>query len=90
VREQAVFWLSQVGSERAVNALDSILHSSTDPELQKKAVFALSQIRGGRAAQILRDYATNGSGEGREQAIFWLGQQRSAENAAFLRGLYSA
>src|SRR5207249_9726234 len=27
--------------------------------------------------------------EAREKAIFWLGQQRSPENAAFLRGLYA-
>jgi HEAT repeat protein len=91
VREQAVFWLSQVGSERAVNALDSILHSSPDPELQKKALFALSQIRGPRAGQILRDFAQRGDapGEVREQAIFWLGQQSTPENAAFLRDLYA-
>src|SRR5437879_7782246 len=37
VRQQAVFWLSQVGSDRAVTALDSILRSATDPELQDKA-----------------------------------------------------
>ena len=91
VRQQAVFWLSQVGSDRAVTALDSILRSATDPELQDKAIFALSQIHNARAAQILRDYATNerASDEAREKAIFWLGQQRSPENAAFLRGLYA-
>lgn len=91
VREQAVFWLSQVGSERAVSALDSILQSSTDEEVQKKALFALSQIRGDRAGQILRTFAerSNASDDVREQAIFWLGQAHSAENAAFLRGLYA-
>jgi HEAT repeat protein len=91
VREQAVFWLSQVGSERAVAALDSILQSAGDPEIQKKALFALSQISGARAGQILRDYAERADApeDSREQAIFWLGQQRSAENAAFLRGLYA-
>ena len=91
VREQAVFWLSQVGSERAVTALDSILQSSTDEEIQKKALFALSQIRGDRAGQILRDFAekSSASDDAREQAIFWLGQGHSAQNAAFLRGLYA-
>ena len=91
VREQAVFWLSQVGSEKAVTALDSILQSSTDEEVQKKALFALSQIRGDRAGQILRDFAekTTASDDVREQAIFWLGQAHSAQNAAFLRGLYA-
>ena len=91
VRQQAVFWLSQVGSDRAVTALDSILRSATDPELQDKAIFSLSQINNGRAAQILRDYAANerAPGEAREKAIFWLGQQGSPENAAFLRSLYA-
>jgi HEAT repeat protein len=91
VRQQAVFWLSQVGSDRAVSALDSILRSSTDVDLQDKAIFALSQIHKARAAQILRDYAGNerASGETREKAIFWLGQQQSPENGAFLRGLYA-
>jgi HEAT repeat protein len=91
VRQQAVFWLSQVGSDRAVTAIDSILRGATDPELQDKAIFALSQIQQPRAAQILREYAANerASDEAREKAIFWLGQQHSQENAAFLRGLYA-
>src|SRR5260370_1222863 len=91
VRQQAVFWLSQPGSDHAVTALDSILRSATDPELQDKAIFALSQIHNARAAQILRDYATNqrAPGAAREKAIFWLGQQQSPENAAFLRGVYA-
>ncbi|HKE90359.1 MAG TPA: HEAT repeat domain-containing protein, partial [Gemmatimonadales bacterium] len=72
-------------------ALDSILQSSTDEEIQKKALFALSQIRGDRAGQILRDFAEKASAseDAREQAIFWLGQAHSAQNAAFLRGLYA-
>lgn len=90
VREQAVFWLSQVGTERAIGALDSILQSSQDVEIQKKALFALSQIRGARGSQILRQYAQRSDApvEARAQAIFWLGQQRSPDNAAFLRDLY--
>ena len=31
VREQAVFWLSQVGTDRAVGALDSILRTLEGP-----------------------------------------------------------
>ena len=57
VREQAVFWLSQVGSERAVGALDSILRTSTDRRLQDKAIFALSQQDSPRAQLALRTYA---------------------------------
>jgi len=39
VRAQAIFWLSQVNTERAVTALDSILIGSSDRELQEKAIF---------------------------------------------------
>jgi HEAT repeat protein len=90
VRGQAVFWLSQVGTDRAVGALDSILRFSKDPEIQDKAVFALSQQDNPRAQQALRTYAEReGISEAtREKAIFWLGQQRTAENAGFLRSLY--
>ncbi|MGE3525067.1 MAG: HEAT repeat domain-containing protein [Gemmatimonadales bacterium] len=91
VREQAVFWLSQVATEKSVTALDSILRSSRDPEIQKKAVFALSQQSNPRASQILRDYAlrNDAPAEIREQAIFWIGQHKSAENAAFLQRVFS-
>ena len=91
VREQAVFWLSQVPSERAVDMLDSILRTSPDEEIQKKAVFALSQQHNARAGEILRAYVERPgiSPEVRGQIIFWLGQRRGSENAAFLRGLYA-
>jgi HEAT repeat protein len=90
VRGQAVFWLSQVGTERAVGALDSILRFSKDPEIQDKAIFALSQQDNPRAQRALRSYAEReGISEGsREKAIFWLGQHQSAENATYLRSLY--
>jgi HEAT repeat protein len=90
VRRQAVFWLSQVGTDRAVGALDSILRFSKDPEIQDKAVFALSQHDSPRAQQALRTYAERPEIPEaiREKAIFWLGQQATPENAAFLRSLY--
>jgi HEAT repeat protein len=90
VRRQAVFWLSQVGTDKAVSALDSILRSSPDPEIQDKALFALSQHGSQRAQQALRAYAERGGipEELRAKAIFWIGQQETSENAAFLRTLY--
>jgi len=90
VREQAVFWLSQVGTERSVAALDSIVRTSTDPTLQEKAVFALSQEGSPTAINALRAYAERAdvSDDAREKAIFWLGQTGTADNAAFLQGLY--
>ena len=90
-REQAVFWLGQVRSDRAVTLLEDILKNSSDKEIKDKALFALSQHNSSRAGQILRDFAERESEneELREQAIFWLGQQRSEENANYLKGLYT-
>src|SRR2546428_3495147 len=71
--------------------LDSILKSTSDEELQDKAIFALSQQRNPRAGEILRAYADRpgAPAKARLKAIFWLGQRPSPENAAFLRALYS-
>ena len=89
-REQAVFWLGQVRSERAVPLLEDLLKNSTDKATKDKAIFALSQHRSSRAGQILRDFAERESEdeELREQAIFWLGQNRAEENATYLKTLY--
>lgn len=90
VREQAVFWLSQVPTERAVEVLEEILRTSNDAGVREKVLFALSQHQSSRASQIVRSYAGQSDApvELREKAIFWIGQQRSAENTAFLRDLY--
>lgn len=91
VREQAVFWLSQVDSDRTAVLLDSLLRSSTDRQIQEKALFALSQHKSARAGDALRGYVQRADAptELREQAIFWLGQRRSEETAAFLRDMYA-
>ena len=92
VREQAVFWLSQVPGDETVAALDSILRDpKTPPEIQEKAIFALSQHRSPRAGAILRDFAARRdvSTDLREKAIFWIGQNRSPENAQFLKDLFA-
>ncbi|HEX5726194.1 MAG TPA: HEAT repeat domain-containing protein [Longimicrobiaceae bacterium] len=90
VREQAVFWLGQSQRDEALEVLEEILRDEDDRELQKKAVFALSQHRSARASALLREYAERpgGSGEVRQDAIFWLGQTRSSENAAYLQDLF--
>jgi HEAT repeat protein len=91
VREQAVFWLGQVNTEKALSAIEGVLNSSTNADVQEKAIFALSQHRSPRASQILREWAqgANRPAELREKAIFWLSQQRDAENGRFLRELYA-
>ncbi len=90
VREQAVFWLSQVNTPEATAALDSILQHATD-RLQEKAVFALSQQRSEAASRALRDHLerTTTPDDIKENIIFWLGQRRSEENAQYLREFYA-
>jgi len=89
-REQAVFWLGQVRSDRAVTLLEDILKNSDNNEIKNKALFALSQQQSPRAGQTLRDFAERESEneELREQAIFWLGQNGSADNANYLKTLF--
>jgi HEAT repeat protein len=89
VREQAVFWLSQVPGSTGL--LEEILKGSGDENIKDKALFSLSQQNEPRAQQILRDFAGREREDSdlREKAIFWLGQRRSTENTEFLRGLYS-
>ncbi len=89
VREQAVFWLSQVPGSTGL--LEEILKGNGDENIKDKALFSLSQQNEPRAQQILRDFAARDgeNGDLREKAIFWLGQRRSTENTEFLRSLYS-
>ena len=89
VREQAVFWLSQVPGSTGL--LEEILKGNGDENIKEKALFSLSQQNEPRAQQILRDFAMreSESADLREKAIFWLGQRRSTENTEFLRALYS-
>jgi len=90
VRDQAVFWLSQLPDERAVDLLEEILRTARTHKIQEKAIFALSQHRSGRGMATLREYAERESAPEslRGTAIFWLGQKRHG-NHEYLRGLYS-
>lgn len=90
VREMAVFWLSRVPGDRALGVLEQIIRGQGDIAVREHAVFALSQHRNPRAAELVRGFTLDTSlpQAVREKAIFWTGQSRSAENAAFLRSLY--
>lgn len=89
-RSEAVFWLSQTNSARAVEVLEEIMKEpNLGEDLQKRAIFALSQTRSPRASTILRDYIRRADApeELRGEAIFWLGQ-RDNESAVFLREIF--
>ena len=91
VKKTAVFWMGQVNTDRAAQALVTMLESSTtSSELREQAVFALMQQRSERGRVAVRRIAEDDKApsELREKAVFWLGQQRSPENAQYLRGLF--
>jgi HEAT repeat protein len=81
VRGDAIFWLSSTHAAEAIPALDSILTSSRDDEIRKKAIFSLAQQRDERARQALQRAAENESmpEELRGEAVFWLGESRVAD-----------
>ncbi len=91
VRRQAVFWLSEVDDPRAVDALSSFVHGTGDLETRERAVFALSQHSSPRARQVLRSLAEDASMPEalRSKAIFWLGNEGSADDIQFLKGIFS-
>jgi len=91
VKKKAVFWLGQVNTDRAAQALVQMLETPTmSEELREQAIFALMQQRTERGHAAVRRIAEDARSpqDLREKAVFWLGQQRSAENASFLRGLF--
>jgi hypothetical protein len=91
VRREAVRWLSQVNTERAAHALDSILFNATDADLREKALYALAQHRSPSARLALRRFAEMPSvpTELRARAIWYIGQgRRSGDESEYLRGLF--
>jgi HEAT repeat protein len=91
VRREAVAWLSQVNTERAARALDSILFNATDADIRDKALYALAQHRSPSARLALRRYAetTSVPTELRARAIYYIGQgRRNGDESEYLRGLF--
>lgn len=90
VRQQAVFWLSEVDSDVAVDALLTILRESDDNDVLEQAVFALSQHGNPRALNAVRDLVARSdvANNVRKQAIFWLGSVGSEQDVLALRTLY--
>jgi HEAT repeat protein len=92
VKLEAIFWLGQVSGSRTVVLLDSLIHGSTDEDVQDKAVFALSQHDSPQAREALHRLAEQTSlpEHLRQQVIFSIGHHSGTrEDAQFLRGLYA-
>jgi HEAT repeat protein len=90
-KRQAIFWLGQKAGKRSLDYLQStIAADSGDVEVQKQAVFAISQRDSSEAVPILIKVAkTHPSLEVRKQAIFWMTQAEGEDERVveFLREL---
>jgi HEAT repeat protein len=86
VRAQAWFWLAQTGASEAESAIGAALRSDADPDVREEAIFALSQLPDERATRALIAAAEDRSltREQRKQAVFWLGESKSAAAQAYL------
>jgi HEAT repeat protein len=93
VREQAVFWMSNVPTEEATGMLIELAKKSEDIDMQKRAVYALSRSKSPRAATTLREIALDASAEVelRSDAVryFLTGPARTSDDAMpFLKDVY--
>lgn len=92
VREAAVIWLSRAPTDRALDALASILESpDAEVAIQEAALYAVSRHEGARAADILRGYAERSDAppELREAAVVAIGRSDRFGGGAYLRDLYA-
>lgn len=91
VREDAILWLSRVPGDQTVNTLEELLRGSTDERVQRTVLRSLSAHDSPRARQILRATIERQDAPEklREYALSRIDDdESSAEDAAFLRGLY--
>lgn len=87
VRQEAIFWIGQNGeSQKVIAALEDFAMKDSDPGVQKKAIFSLSQLPPEKGLPVLIKIAgKHKNTEMRGQAIFWLGQ--NAESKKIINAL---
>ncbi len=91
LRKKALFWLGQKAGERSLKFLGDVAEKNEgDTEVQKQAVFALSQRQKSEAVPKLIQIAkTHQNLAVRKQAIFWLGQSGDERAVAYFKELFT-
>jgi HEAT repeat protein len=96
IRGEAMRWLPRVAGDNAVPQLEEILRTSTDESQQRMAISALNSIDSERARRAVRAIIERGdaSERVRYEAIGNFLRERdgrppSAEEQAYIRGMYS-
>jgi HEAT repeat protein len=90
MRKTAIFWIGQSNDEGILDQLKEFA-TSTNEEVSKAGIFAISQHHSPRADQMLADMARAGATRRqREEAIFWISQRDSAGNDDLLIQIFEA
>lgn len=90
VRQQAVFWLSEIPGAQTLDLLSELVGSAVGLDIKERAIFALSQHDDPRAMELLRQYTTDDGLDTRlrKRAIFWIGEEGGAQSLPFLTEIY--
>jgi HEAT repeat protein len=91
LRGQAVYWLSETPGQDTLAFLEELVNSRIDPELQRQAVFAISQHEPAQSLPLLESVVLNESYDvdTRAQALHWIGEEGGAEALPFLTRAYA-
>lgn len=90
VRGAAVFWLGRADAPEARAAIESILLTADEPEIQEQALLAVGRGDPARATDAIRRFLERDDIDPgmREDAIVWLGQRGGEEGLRYLRTIY--
>ena len=84
VRGDALFWVAQLASQKAVGPITAAIENDPDTDVKKRAVFALSQLPKAEGVPLLINVARkNANPAVRKQAMFWLGQSKDPRAMEF-------
>ena len=84
VRGDALFWVAQLASQKAVGTITAAIENDPDTDVKKRAVFALSQLPKSEGVPLLINVARkNANPAVRKQAMFWLGQSKDPRAMEF-------
>jgi len=84
VRGEAIFWVAQLASQKAVGTITAAIENDPDTDVKKRAVFALSQLPKSEGVPLLINVARKNTNPAvRKQAMFWLGQSKDPRAMEF-------
>lgn len=86
-RKDAIFWIVESGGDDAIDLLESLMSPDQPVEIQKKVVFAYSQLDEAGVDPLINIAKTSEHKDVRKDAVFWLGQTGGPKVVAFYADL---